>query len=65
MNAYNKLIEFFGTQRKLAAAVKLSQPAISYWKTNGISSRKVILLERLTKGFIKRFEMRPDLYPED
>lgn len=65
MNAYEKLIMFFGTQNNIAKAVKVSQPAISYWRINGISSKKVILLERLTKGFVKRFEMRPDLYPQD
>lgn len=65
MSPYDKLIEFFGTQNNIAKAAKVSQPAVSYWRINGISSKKVILLERLTKGFIKRFEMRPDLYPLD
>lgn len=63
MNAYKKLLKFFGTQKNLAKAAKVSQPAVSYWGKNGISARKVILLERLTKAQVKRHEMRPDLYP--
>lgn len=65
MKPYDKLLAFFGTQIKLAKAVKLTQSAVSFWKKNGIPYKKVLILERKTKGFVTRHEMRPDLYPKD
>ncbi|WP_223528334.1 transcriptional regulator [Pseudomonas sp. A-RE-23] len=59
MSPIEKLVEFFGGQAKTAAALRVSQPAVSYWLsgTHGMSAAKAFLAEELTGGEITAREL--------
>lgn len=53
----------FGSEKKLADAVGVTQPAINEAKRTGrVGPRLAIGLERATRGEIKRSDLRPDLW---
>lgn len=58
-----------GSQVALAKALKLpgKNPSmtVSNWKERGVPAERVLDIERATKGFVTRYELRPDLYPRD
>lgn len=52
------------SQRQLAIRLGVTPMAVSQWKRRGkIPGKYVLQIERITRGAISRFEMRPDLYP--
>ena len=60
-----------GNQTKFAAALSelsitpVSQQLVNYWLANkGCSAAYCELVERLTGGTIKRWDLRPDLFPQ-
>lgn len=59
MSPIEKLVEFFGGQAKTAAALSVSQPAVSYWLsgTHSMSAAKAFLAEELTSGKITAREL--------
>lgn len=59
MSPIEKLVEFFGGQAKTAAALNVSQPAVSYWLsgTHVMSAAKAFLAEELTGGEITAREL--------
>lgn len=59
MTPIERLVEHFDGQTKTAAALKVSQAAVSYWVTgvNRMSARKAFLAEELTGGKITAREL--------
>ena len=61
--ALKKAIEFYGSQRKLALALKITPQAITHLlKGHPISLGNAIKIEQLTKGEVKRSDLRPDYF---
>ncbi|MCV4343257.1 transcriptional regulator [Pseudomonas capsici] len=59
MTPIQRLVEFFGGQTKTAAALGVSQAAVSYW-VSGIHimrAEKAFKAEELTKGLITAREL--------
>ncbi|RMV03420.1 transcriptional regulator [Pseudomonas syringae group genomosp. 3] len=54
MTPIEKLVDFFGGQAKTAAALGVSQAAVSYWfnGTHAMGANKAFLAEELTGGKI-------------
>lgn len=59
-SALEKAIAHFGNQSALAAALEITREAVSQWKE--VPVKRAIEIERLTKGKIKRHELRPDIF---
>ena len=59
--AVQRLIEFFGSQMKLADALDVEQSAVSGWLNNRfyISRDNADLAESLTNGVVRSEELRP------
>ncbi|UVM53522.1 helix-turn-helix domain-containing protein [Pseudomonas sp. B21-012] len=59
MSPIEKLVEFFGGQAKTAAALSVTQPAVSYWLsgTHSMSAAKAFLAEELTSGQVTAREL--------
>lgn len=70
MNALDSAIAQMGSVRKLAAALGVSQPAISNWRARGtvIDAAYCVAIERATNGAVTRCDLRPDdwqlIWPE-
>lgn len=63
-NALKRAIKIMGTQLLLAQGCGVTQSRISLWLRSGIiPPAHVLKIERLTKGKVKCWELRPDLYP--
>jgi DNA-binding transcriptional regulator YdaS (Cro superfamily) len=60
-------IVILGSQKQLAAALDCSQQNISWLLNhcNKIPAEYVLSIERSTQGVISRYQLRPDLYPEE
>lgn len=59
MTPIEKLVDFFGGQEKTAAALGVSQAAVSYWftGTTTMSARRAFLAEELTGGVVTAKEL--------
>lgn len=59
MNPIEKLVDFFGGQAKTAAALGVSQAAVSYWSTgaHAMGAAKAFLAEELTGGEVTAREL--------
>ncbi|WP_433886655.1 transcriptional regulator [Pseudomonas vranovensis] len=59
MTPIEKLVEFFGGQAKTAAALGVSQAAVSYWFTGAhtMSAKRAFLAEELTGGAVTAKEL--------
>ncbi|MFP3680582.1 Cro/CI family transcriptional regulator [Pseudomonas sp. SIMBA_041] len=59
MNPIEKLVGFFGGQAKTAAALGVSQAAVSYWAsgTYDMGAAKAFLAEELTRGAVTAREL--------
>lgn len=59
--AVQRLIEFFGSQMKLADALDVEQSSVSGWLNNRfyISRDNADLAESLTNGVVRSEELRP------
>lgn len=59
MTPIEKLVDFFGGQAKTAAALGVTQAAVSYWFTgvHAMSASKAFLAEELTGGAITAREL--------
>lgn len=57
-----RLIEFFGSEYRLAKALELSPQAVNGWKKRGrISASMAIEVEKMTKGRFTKRDLRPDV----
>lgn len=52
------------SQGKLAAALGVSQSAVSQWVKKGVPAERVPALVRESQGRVTAHELRPDLYPQ-
>lgn len=60
--AMDKLLEFAGTQKRLADALGAPPTTVSGWVSRGrISATMAIVAERVTSGEITKEELRPDI----
>jgi DNA-binding transcriptional regulator YdaS (Cro superfamily) len=57
-----KVINYFGTQKKLADILGVTQMAISQWKKRGIPIKRCVQIEQLSNGKIKREEIWADIF---
>lgn len=63
LKALNKAVEIFGTQKKLAGYLGITQQAISRWVKNGqIPLKQAIEIESLTHKIVLREQLRPDYF---
>lgn len=60
------------TQCALANAINqdgaigsVTQGAVSQWLKKGVPASRVLQLERVSQGQMSRYELRPDLYPQE
>ena len=56
-----RIIAILGGPVRASECLGISPQAISQW--NRVPAHRVIELERMINGIVKRHEMRPDLYP--
>ena len=63
MNIYQKIVEHFGTQQKVAEALRLDQGTVSGWVRgkHGMSAVSALKAEAITEGKFKAVELCPDL----
>jgi len=66
MKGIEKAIKIFGNQNRMALALGVTRQAVHSWHTKKckISPAKAIELSRLTKGKVRPFDVRPDIYPD-
>lgn len=58
----NLAVEYFGSQKNLAAALGTSKQTVNNWIKRGrISASSAIDVEEVTKGDIKKQDLRPDV----
>ncbi len=63
---FKRLVKAVGSQTAIAKALGISSAAVHKWGQLGrIPAERVIQLERLAEGQVTRYEMRPDLYPDE
>lgn len=60
-------IELIGSQKEVAKLCGIKQSSVSNWlrRSKKIPSRHVLTIERATEGKVKRWQLRPDLYPPE
>lgn len=51
------ILEHFGGVAKLAKVLRVSQPAVSQWRLNGIPANRAIEIERITDGKFKAVDI--------
>ena len=57
-----KTIEWFGSQKMMAFHLKVSKQTVNNWAKRGrISATAAIKVEQITKGDIKKQDLRPDV----
>jgi DNA-binding transcriptional regulator YdaS (Cro superfamily) len=62
-NVFQKLVDHFGSARKLAEALNVKPQSVGKWR-NQIPAERVREIERLTDRAVTRYEMRPDVFGE-
>ena len=61
-----KAIQHAGSQKRLAQACGVSQPAVNKWLHGGnITPRNAISIERATEGQIPKSELCPEIWEDD
>lgn len=58
-----RAIEAVSGTAELARRLGISSQAVSQW--DEVPAERVIAVERATEGSVKRYELRPDLYPPE
>lgn len=61
--ALKSAIDYVGGQAELARRIGTFQPNVSRWKKT--PAEFVIPVEKATDGHISRYQLRPDIYPQD
>lgn len=57
-----KVIKYFGSQVKTAAALGVKQGHLWYWMKKGVPIKRAIQIEKATRGQITRKQLRPDIF---
>jgi len=56
--AIRKIVEYFGSQAKMAKELKVSRAAVSHWcRDKAIPPARAIQIEAMTKGEIKAIDL--------
>jgi len=63
-NALKKAVEIVGSQSELARRVGVKPQNIWWWLNRTVPAEFVIPIELATDGQVTRYELRPDIYPE-
>lgn len=59
----HRVIKFFGSQRAWAESLGAAEPSVHRWVKQGyVPARWVLTIEKITKGKVSRYQLRPDLY---
>ena len=64
--ALQKAIELAGGQVALAERLGVRQSTLSYWllhSKRGVPGEYALKIEQLTGRLVRRYDLRPDLYP--
>ena len=64
IEAIEEAIKYFGSQRKLAKEIGISNQNISLMKLGRrvIPIHHAIAIENITKGYVKKSNLRPDVF---
>lgn len=62
MEALDRAIDAAGGVGLLAAALGVTQAAVSNWKQRGVPPKQCRAIEEATAGVVKRHELRPDIF---
>lgn len=65
VKALQRAIVICKTQKNLARLCGVTQQQIPKWLKKGVPHPRVLKVEWATKGLVTRYELRPDLYPDD
>jgi DNA-binding transcriptional regulator YdaS (Cro superfamily) len=62
-----RAINLAGGQSALARLLGIRQGQVACWlyRDKHISAKHILAIERVTNGQVKRYELRPDLYPPE
>jgi DNA-binding transcriptional regulator YdaS (Cro superfamily) len=61
--ALQRAVDEFPTQDAFAAALGIRSPSVSEWRKRGkVPPHRCIDIERITKGLVTRFQLRPDIF---
>lgn len=63
--ALKKVIDLIGSQSELARQVGVTQQTVFNWLKKQTPAKRVLQIEKLTKGVVTRYELRPDIYPRE
>lgn len=58
----DELIKHYGTQQRLARALKCHHQNIQYWRKVGIPVKRAIQIERITEGKFTRQMLCPEIF---
>lgn len=64
-NSLEKAIAIIGSKRQFAIKLKVDRQNIYNWLSKGLPAEWVLPIEKITKGQITRYELRPDIYPKE
>lgn len=66
VKALNKAAKILGSKYQIAKQLGIPNPNVYQWfKGKKIPYKHVLTLEKLTEGRVKRWELRPDVYPPE
>lgn len=66
MKPLEKAIKIVGcSKRDFAKKLKTNRQSIYDWLRKGVPAEWVLRIEKLTKGEVTRYELRPDIYPKE
>lgn len=60
-----RLIAEFGTEEQTAKEFGVSQAAVHGWSVRGVPINRVLQIEQKTGLKFTRYELRPDIFPND
>lgn len=64
IDALKKAIKTIGSQRRLSKNLGISSQRVNHWvnRDKKVPGEFCIAIEKLTKGKVTRFELRPDIF---
>jgi DNA-binding transcriptional regulator YdaS (Cro superfamily) len=60
-----KVIEALGSQLRLAQALNVTQPSISYWLHHGVPPERLNDVLKACDHIVTKHDLRPDLFDRD
>lgn len=64
--ALQRAVEVCGTQVELAQRLGVRQSTLWHWLVRakkGVPAEHVIAIEKATRGAVRRYDLRPDIFP--